>query len=114
MNKKEKRNYISQKIDLNNTRLTNEEVDTLYNIVENYDQEYKGKSCTSTYKSTGTSSDGKYEREATNTFTFTDNGNQLGIRWDHSYHDDDGQSGSSSETRYDGRGILNFLKHFKK
>lgn len=111
MHKKEKRAYISQKIDLSRTRLTDQEADTLYEITKNYDQ-YKGKSKTYSRSSSGISSDGKYTRNETRTYTFTED--QVGIRYTNSYHDDDGEEGSVTQTHNDGRGILNLLKYLIK
>jgi hypothetical protein len=44
--KKEKKNLISKHLDTSNSRLKDEEVDFLHDFVNNYDDEYKGKSKT--------------------------------------------------------------------
>ncbi|CAM5545528.1 putative protein OS=Streptomyces griseomycini OX=66895 GN=FHS37_001651 PE=4 SV=1 [Streptomyces griseomycini] len=52
-------------------------------------------------------SDGKYTRRETFTDTFTDD---VGIRQDYGYQDDDGQSGTSTHVITDARGILNWFR----
>ncbi|MHC6176197.1 hypothetical protein [Glutamicibacter endophyticus] len=104
--KKKMREHISEHIDVSNARLTDDEARFLNDFVDGYD-EYRGKSETRTSSYTGWSSDGKYTRVETTTDTFTD---EVGIRINNSYKDDDGQSGESSTEVKDARGILNWFK----
>src|SRR5699024_3114920 len=68
-------------------RLTDDEPLLLADLVDN-NEIYQGQSETRTSSYDGWSSDGKYTREVTVTHTFTDD---VGIRTDSSYRDDDGQ-----------------------
>ncbi|MDO4500699.1 MAG: hypothetical protein Q4B60_05420 [Erysipelotrichaceae bacterium] len=113
MDKKEKkalRDKIRQHIDLDNTRLSDYDANILNDFIDNYDKEYSGKTVTKTNEYDGWSSDGKYTRTELNRYTFNE---QIGIRHDYEYHDDDGQSGNYSEIIETGRGILNWLKNNK-
>ena len=110
MNKQEKRNYIGQHIDISHARLTDNEADTLCDLIKNYDS-YKGKSKTETRTSPGICSEGKFTRTDTLKFSFDED--SVAIRCDYSYVDDDGESGSSTNTISDARGILSNLKHLK-
>lgn len=104
--KKRLREKLGEHMDVSGTRLTDTEAEQLADFVDNYD-EYKGQSESRTSKHDGWSSDGKFTREETWTDTFTED---VGIRTDYSYQDDDGQSGESSAEIKDARGILNWLK----
>src|SRR5690625_7856272 len=74
-------------MDESRARLTDDEALQLADLVDNYEN-YRGQSETRTSSYDGWSSDGKYTREVTVTHTFTDD---VGIRTDSSYRDDDGQ-----------------------
>ena len=104
--KKRLRERIGEHLDVSGARLTDDEALQLADLVDNYEN-YRGQSETRTSSYDGWSSDGKYTREVTVTHTFTDD---VGIRTDSSYRDDDGQSGESSTETKDARGILNWLR----
>ncbi len=108
--KKEKKNLISKHLETKNTRLKDEEVDKLFNFVNEYDDKYKGKSKTKKNSYDGWSSDGKYTRWEEHKSTFTED---IGIREDYKYHDDDGQKGEQSKEIKDARGVLNWFKKNK-
>lgn len=108
MNRKEKRSFISQSLDTSHTRMTEDETNLLYDFLTNYDDEYKGRSTSETYSSDGIYSGGKYRRTVTNTYTFEET---PGIRYDYSYRDDDGQTGSGTQIIDTARGILNWFKN---
>jgi len=105
--KKRLREAIGERLDVSNARLSDDEAELLHDFVEDYDDKYRGQSTTRTSSHVGWSSDGKYIRTEEYTDTFTDD---VGIREDYRYHDDDGQSGESSRELKDARGILNWLK----
>lgn len=105
--KKRLRAEIAQQLNLSGTRLTDDEATTLKGFIDDYDKAYKGRSETRRSSHTGWSSDGKYTRDEEFTDTFTED---IGIRRDYRYQDDDGQSGESSQVVKDGRGILKFLR----
>lgn len=104
--KKRLRQHIGEHLDVSNSRLTDDEAAQLAAFVDNYD-EYRGQTETRTSSYDGWSSDGKYTRTVMVADTFTDD---VGIRTDSSYRDDDGQSGESSTETKDARGILNWLR----
>ena len=104
--KKKLRERIGEHIDVSGARLTDDEAEFLSDFVDGYNDEYRGRSETRTNSFTGWSSDGKYTRDETFTDTFTDD---VGIRADYSYQDDDGQSGESSTNIKDARGILTWF-----
>ena len=105
--KKKIRNHIGEHLDVSGARLTDDEAVFLRDFVDEYDELHKGRSETRTRSYDGWSSDGKHTREETFTETFTDD---VGIRTDYSYRDDDGQSGESSNEVKDARGILNWFR----
>lgn len=105
--KKRLRERIGEHIDVSGARLSDDEAEFLGGFVDNYDDEHRGRSQTRTKSFTGWSSDGKYTRDEAFTDTFTDD---VGIRADYSYQDDDGQSGGSSSEIKDARGILNWFR----
>jgi hypothetical protein len=89
-NKKKKlREYIGEHLDVSSARLTDDEAIFLRDFIDEYDETYKGRSETRKSRHVGWSSDGKYTRSFEFTDTFTDD---IGIRHDHSYRDDDGQA----------------------
>jgi len=104
--KKKLREYIGEHIDVSGTRLSDKDAQELGQFIDNYDN-YRGRSTTRTKSFDSWSSDGKYTRDETFTETFTE---EVGIRLDYSYMDDDGKSGESSENIQDARGILNKLR----
>ncbi|WNV76713.1 hypothetical protein [Geodermatophilus sp. DSM 44513] len=105
--KKRTRDKIGQHLDVSGTRLTDHEASFLSALIDDYDETYRGKSETHRSSHDGWSSDGKFTRTEEWTDTFTDD---IGIRQDYSYHDDDGQSGQSSTEIRDARGVLNWFR----
>jgi len=108
--KKEKKAVISKHLNTSNSRFKDEEVEFLHDFVNSYDEEYKGKTKTKKNSHVGWSSDGKYTRWEEEKSTFTED---IGIREDYKYHDDDGQSGKYTNEIKDARGILNWFKKQK-
>lgn len=108
--KKEKKDFINRFLDIGNSRLKDEEVDFLHEFINNYGKEYKGKSKTKKSSYDGWSSEGKYTRIEEDKYTFTED---VGIRHDHKYHDDDGQRGEYTDLIKDARGIINWFKKHK-
>lgn len=106
--KRRLRDHIGEHLDVSGTRLKDDEVTFLASFVDEYDEAHKGRTETRTTSRDAWSSDGKYTRQETFTDTFTD---EVGIRQDYEYRDDDGQSGGSSNEIRDARGILNWFKH---
>ena len=105
--KKNLRDYIGEHLDVANARLTDEEAVFLRDFIDGYDETYKGQSDTHQASHVGWSSDGKYARREEFTDTFTDD---IGIRQDYKYHDDDGQCGKSTTEVKDARGVLNWFR----
>jgi hypothetical protein len=105
--KKKLRDHISEHLDVANTHLTDEEAVSLGDFIDGYDENHKGQSYTRQASHVGWSSDGKYTRREEFTDTFTDD---IGIRQDHKYHDDDGQCGESTTEVKDARGVLNWFR----
>lgn len=105
--KKKLREYIGEHLDVSSARLTDDEALFLRDFIDEYDETYKGRSETRKSRHVGWSSDGKYTRSFECTDTFTDD---IGIRQDSAYHDDDGQGGASSREIKDARGVLNWFK----
>ncbi len=105
--KKRLRDHIGEHLKIGRTRMTDDEAEFLVDFVDNYDEKYQGRTESRESSYTGWSSDGKYTRSEQFTDTFTD---EIGIRQDHSYRDDDGQTGESSTLIRDARGILNWFR----
>ena len=105
--KKKLREVIGERLDVSNARLSDDEAGFLHDFIEDYDDKFKGQSRTRQSSYDGWSSDGKYTRTEEYTDTFTDD---VGIREDYQYHDDDGQTGGRSREIKDARGILNWFK----
>ena len=111
MNKKEKaekKEVIGRSIDLGNGRFKDDEVNSLYNLVENIDS-YNGKSYSSHSQSTGWCSDGKYTRDMTTTTGIVSDEDGIRVEVRRDYHDDDGTSGSFTNTFKTAREILGFM-----
>ena len=106
--KKRLRDHIGEYLDVSNTRLTDYEASLLVDFIDTYDERYKGQSQTRTTSHDSWSSDGRFTRKETFTDTFPD---EVGIRQDYEYQDDDGQSGSSTSLIQDARGVLNWLSN---
>ncbi|MEU2726735.1 hypothetical protein [Streptomyces griseoviridis] len=102
--KKRLRDYIGEHLDVSSKRLTDDEATFLSDFI---DETYKGRTESRTTSRDGWSSDGKYTRRETFTYTFTDD---IGIRQDYEYQDDDGESGTSTYVITDARGILNWFR----
>ena len=90
-----------------NLGLTDDEAGFLHDFIEDYDDRYRGQSETRQSSHDGWSSDGNYTRTEELMHTFTDD---IGIREDYQYCDDDGQTGASSREIKDARGILNWFR----
>ncbi|GLV98557.1 hypothetical protein [Streptomyces lavendulae] len=105
--KKRLRDYIAEHLDVSSTRLTDDEAMFLGGFLDEYDETYKGRMETRTTSRTAWSSDGKYIRRETFTDTFIDD---VGIRQDYEFQDDDGHSGRSTKVIKDARGILNWFR----
>ena len=106
--KKRLRDHIGEHLDVSNSRLTDEETFFLRDFIDDYDETYKGQSQTRTRSFDSFSSDGRYTRKEEFTDTFTDD---IGIRQDYSYRDDDGQTGEHTTEVKDARSILNWFKN---
>lgn len=105
--KKRLRDIIGEYLDVSNTRLTdNEAVFLVHDFIERYD-EFRGRSETRRSSHRSFSSDGRYTRTEEYTYTFTDD---VGIREDYQYRDDDGQTGGFTREIRDARGILEYFK----
>jgi len=102
--KKKVREVIGECLDVSKARLSDDDARFLLGFVEDYDDKWKGQSRTRQSSHKGWSSDGKFTRTEECTYTFTDD---VGIREDCQYHDDDGRTGGSSREIKDARGILN-------
>lgn len=112
--KQAKKSFISEAIDLANGRFKDEEVDSLYDLVENRSK-YDGTARTYKHSFDSWCSDGKYTRDEETTYTFRGDDSGVRIEEHYQYHDDDGQSGSSDRVYNTGRDILNVLgKVFRK
>ncbi|MFG2800426.1 hypothetical protein [Streptomyces pseudovenezuelae] len=105
--KKRLRDYIGEHLDVSSTRLTDDEATFLGHFLDEYDETHKGRTETRTRSSVGWSSDGKYTYRETFTDTFTD---EVGIRQDYEYQDDDGQRRTSMNVITNARGILNWFR----
>jgi hypothetical protein len=105
--KKRLREHIGEYLDVSGARLTDDEAVILSQFIDEYDVKYRGRAKTRTTSRAAWSSDGKYTRQETFTETLTD---EVGIRNDYEYQDDDGQSGTSTSQVRDARGILNWLQ----
>jgi hypothetical protein len=101
------RDYIGAHLDVSRTRLSDDEARFLRDFIDQYDETYRGRSETRKSSHKGWSSDGKFTRWEEWTYTFTDD---IGIRLDYSYHDDDGPGGGYSREIKDARGILDWFK----
>ena len=94
--------------DLGNGRFKDDEVNSLYNLVQNIG-EYNGKSYSSRSQSTGWCSDGKYTRDMTTTTGIVSDEDGIRVEVRRDYHDDDGTSGSFTNTFKTAREILGFM-----
>ena len=109
MDKKEKKGFIAQFINLANGRFKDCEVDILYDIVTNPNK-YDGKAKTRHEVHDGWSHDGKYTRTSDTTYTVHMDDEGLRLTEDYSYHDDDGASGGQTLVYNTAR---EFLKKFE-
>jgi hypothetical protein len=105
--KKRLRERIGEHLDVSGTRLTDGEATFLGQFIDEYDEMHQGRTETRQHSYDGWSSDGKYTRTTMSTHTFTD---EIGIRQDSSYVDDDGQTENSSRMIKDARGVLNWFR----
>jgi len=101
------REHIGEHLDVGKSRLTDDEAVFLSDFIDNYDEKYRGRTESRESSFTGWSSDGKYTRTEEFVDTFTD---EIGIRQDYSYRDDDGQTGQSSNVLKDARSVLNWFR----
>ena len=110
MDQSEKRNLrekIGEHLDVANARLTDDEAVFLRDFIDDYAETYRGQSETRQSSRTGWSSDGKYTRREEFTDSFTED---VGIRQEYRYHDDDGQCGELTTEIKDARGVLNWFR----
>ncbi|AGS71178.1 hypothetical protein [Streptomyces collinus] len=105
--KRRLRDSIGEHLDVSSTRLTDDEATFLGNFIDAYDKTYRGHTETRTRSGAGWSSDGKYTYRETFTDTFTDD---VGIRQDYEYQDDDGERRTSTNVITDARGVLNWFR----
>ncbi|MFC8722473.1 hypothetical protein [Kitasatospora sp. NPDC057198] len=105
--RQQRRNYIGEYLDVSSTRLRDDEVMFLCEFIETYDQTYRGVTKTRTKPGRGWGSDGKYTYSETYTYTFTDD---VGIREDYQYQDDDGGKRENTMVIKDARGVLNWFR----
>ena len=109
--KSRKRSEIGAKMDLGNSRFKDEEVERLYDFLKNADT-YNGKKRTFKSRSDGICSDGKYTRFTETTYTVLNSEDKLAIDYFDSYHDDDGQAGSTHKLITSARRILELIWMF--
>lgn len=105
--KKALRGHIGEFLNVDHARMSDDEAQFLGNFIDSYDTDYRGNSTTKHDSFDGWSSDGRYTRNETTTYTFMD---EPGIREDYSYRDDDGQTGGYTREITDARGILDWFK----
>lgn len=103
--KRKLREHIGEHVDVSRARLRDDEAKRLGEFVDDYGSR-RGQSETREWSTRGWSSDGRYIRHHRQTDTFTE---EVGIRREYSYQDDDGQKGSETTDVKDARGILNWL-----
>lgn len=112
MDKKQKnqmKDRISQFIDLANGRYKDDELNCLFNLVENID-EYANTKKTYHRRFSDYSSDGKYTRTEETTYTLLNTNNRISVEKIYSYEDDDGQTGGMFDEYTTGREILRVLE----
>lgn len=109
--KNEKKEIISDYIDLGNGRYKDYEVDTLHELATNREK-YNGQSKTLKNKLNGWSSDGKYSREEETTYTFKGDDEGVRIEEKYQYLDDDGQSDTIDKVHNKGRDVLKLFNSF--
>ncbi|MFD3543149.1 hypothetical protein ACFWUQ_27140 [Streptomyces sp. NPDC058662] len=110
--KKRLRDYIGEHLNISGTRLTDDEAMFLGNFLDEYDKTYRGRVVRPHPRTRdGWGSDGKYTMRETFTYTFTDD---VGIREDYEYQDDDGLRRTSTKVIKDARGILNWFREHHK
>ena len=110
--KKEKKSVIGKALDLANGRYTDEEVNRLYDIVQN-PKAYNGKTKTQKRSFRDFSSGGRYTRYEETQRVLRSDERGVRIEEQYKYHDDDGQSGGYKREYSRGREILNLLGFFK-
>ncbi|MCR4607815.1 MAG: hypothetical protein K5771_08835 [Oscillospiraceae bacterium] len=112
--KKEKKSFISQFIDLGTKWYNDEEIEDLFDLVSNKD-DYDGQSREKRDTYTDWSSDGKYTRHSESLYKINNDEDKIRIDVESSYKDDDGQTGESKYSLRDGKEIVDiFRKVFKK
>lgn len=107
--KQSKKGVISAFLDLGNGRYKDDEVSTLYDLVENR-KEYDGQTRTYTSSYTDWSFDGKYTRDSETTYVLRGNDDSVSVEETYSYQDDDGQSGGYNRVYNTAREVLPLLK----
>lgn len=103
--KQEKKNRISERIDLAGGRFHDYEIERLLALVLSPEQ-YLGKRQTHKSVYRGWCSEGRFVRYETDTYEMMEDGNSIFIRHENSYRDDDGQEGSYVQDYRTGREIL--------
>ncbi len=107
--KQEKKQNISQYVDLANGRYTDDEIDRLIDLVNNRNK-YNGKSKTIKNSYDSWSSDGKYTRDEETTYIFQNKPDGICIKEDYQFFDDDGHSGKTETEHRSAREILKLSK----
>ncbi|MGT2708436.1 hypothetical protein ACVRXQ_11050 [Streptococcus panodentis] len=99
---KEEREYLSQYVDISNSRLNDSDVNLLLEFIGCI-----GNTSTKESSFDSWSSDGKYTRKEINEYIIEDD---YSITHHYSYHDDDGTNGSYSKNYSGARDIINILR----
>ncbi len=107
--KKHAREFIGRFIDISRSHLTDDETKFLLDLIHGYDSDFRGRSLTHNSSNQGWSSDGKYTRTETTTYTFTPH---IGIEEHQTVRYDDGQNDEYRTQITDARGILNWFRKF--
>ena len=111
--KKEKKNYISTKIDLARGRYKDSEIEILEDLVQNA-EEYNGKSETYKTEITYRGSDGIHTRTEETTYFFCCDHRGIHIDEVYRYQDDDGRSGGLVQAYTTGREMLRVVQKIFK
>lgn len=105
------RDFIGQHLDVEKTRLSDNEALFLLDFIEKYAEQYRGLKLTGRHIHNGWSSDGKFTRVTEWAYTFTDD---VGIQVDSSWSDDGVLQGTSRAVMKDARGILNWFSENRR
>lgn len=105
----ELRNYISKFMNIEGNRFKEEELEELASYCDSR-LELDGKEETRQSRHPGWGSEGKYFRTETDVYRINGSEDSLSIEQSSSYHDDDGQDESWSNTIESGRKILEIMR----